>query len=90
MELKQLAKKPGFSRIKPENKQHIVLETPIEEPTWNLLVANLPEKLKTRFVYSPAKVTVRGLGVFKADQQLQNLIDAFGRMQSAIAKVAVL
>ncbi|MEH2432531.1 MAG: TRCF domain-containing protein [Nostoc sp.] len=36
MELKQLAKKLGFSRIKPENKQHVVLETPIEEPTWNL------------------------------------------------------
>ncbi|MEA5622074.1 TRCF domain-containing protein [Nostoc sp. UHCC 0251] len=27
MELKQLAKKLGFSRIKPENKQHVVLET---------------------------------------------------------------
>ncbi|MEH2174627.1 transcription-repair coupling factor [Nostoc sp.] len=84
MELKQLAKKLGFSRIKPENKQHVVLETPMEEPAWNLLAANLPDNLKTRFVYSPGKVTVRGLGVFKADQQLQNLIDAFGRMQGAI------
>jgi transcription-repair coupling factor (superfamily II helicase) len=84
MELKQLAKKLGFSRIKPENKQHVVLETPMEEPAWNLLAANLPENLKARFVYSPGKVTVRGLGVFKADQQLQNLIDAFGRMQGAI------
>ena len=37
MELKQLAKNLGFSRIKPENKQHIVLETPMEEPAWNLL-----------------------------------------------------
>jgi transcription-repair coupling factor (superfamily II helicase) len=84
MELKQLAKKLGFSRIKPEQKQHVVLETPMEEPAWNLLAANLPDNLKTRFVYSPGKVTVRGLGVFKADQQLQNLIDAFGRMQGAI------
>ncbi|MEH2192522.1 MAG: transcription-repair coupling factor [Nostoc sp.] len=84
MELKQLAKKLGFSRIKPENKQHVVLETPMEEPAWNLLAANLPDNLKTRFVYSPGKVTVRGLGVFKADQQLQNLIDAFGRMKGAI------
>ena len=89
MELKQLAKKIGFSRIKPEQKQHIVLETPMEEPAWNLLAANLPENLKTRFVYSPGKVTVRGLGVFKADQQLQSLIDAFGRMQSAIAEAAI-
>ncbi|MCC5618355.1 transcription-repair coupling factor [Nostoc sp. CHAB 5836] len=89
MELKQLAKKLGFSRIKPENKQHVVLETPMEEPAWNLLAANLPENLKTRFVYSPGKVTVRGLGVFKADQQLQNLIDAFGRMQGAIPDAAI-
>ncbi|MEH1851686.1 MAG: transcription-repair coupling factor [Nostoc sp.] len=89
MELKQLAKKLGFSRIKPEQKQHIVLETPMEEPAWNLLAANLPDNLKTRFVYSPGKVTVRGLGVFKADQQLQNLIDAFGRMQGAIPEAAI-
>ncbi|MEH2121966.1 MAG: hypothetical protein V7K46_28165 [Nostoc sp.] len=87
--LQQLAKKLGFSRIKPENKQHVVLETPMEEPAWNLLAANLPENLKTRFVYSPGKVTVRGLGVFKADQQLQNLIDAFGRMQGAIPEAAI-
>ncbi len=89
MELKQLAKKLGFSRIKPESKQHVVLETPMEEPAWNLLAANLPEHLKSRFVYSPSKVTVRGLGVLKADQQLQSLIDAFSKMQGAIPEAAV-
>ncbi|WP_066426671.1 transcription-repair coupling factor [Anabaena sp. 4-3] len=89
MELKQLAKKLGFSRIKPENKQHVLLETPMEEPAWNLLAANLPEHLKTRFVFSPGKVTVRGLAVLKADQQLQSLIDALGRMQGAITEAAV-
>ncbi|MBD2494537.1 transcription-repair coupling factor [Nostoc sp. FACHB-280] len=89
MELKQVAKKLGFSRIKPENKQHVILETPMEEPAWNLLAANLPEHLKTRFVYSPGKVTVRGLAVMKADQQLQSLIDAMGRMQGAIAEAVV-
>ncbi|MEH2446252.1 MAG: TRCF domain-containing protein [Nostoc sp.] len=89
MELKQLAKKLGFSWIKSENKQHVVLEMPMEEPAWNLLAANLPDNLKTRFVYSPNKVTVRGLGVFKTDQQLQNLIDAFGRMQGAIPEAAI-
>ncbi|MBW4554965.1 MAG: transcription-repair coupling factor [Trichormus sp. ATA11-4-KO1] len=89
MELKQLAKKLGFSRIKPENKQHIILETPMEEPAWNLLAANLPEHLKTRFVYSPGKVTVRGLAVLKADQQLQSLIDAFVKMQGAVAEAVV-
>ena len=89
MELKQLAKKLGFSRIKPENKQHIVLETPMEEPAWNLLAGNLPEHLKTRFVYSPGKVTVRGLAVLKADQQLQNLLDVMHKMQGAVPEAAV-
>ncbi|AFY36393.1 transcription-repair coupling factor [Calothrix sp. PCC 7507] len=89
MELKQLAKKLGFSRIKPENKQHIILETPMEEPAWNLLAANLPENLRSRFVYSPGKVTVRGLAVMKADKQLQSLIDAFGKMQGALPEAVV-
>lgn len=89
MELKQLAKNLGFSRIKPENKQHVVLETPMEEPAWNLLAANLAENLRTRFVYSPGKVTVRGLATMKADQQLQTLIDAFGKMQGAVPEAAI-
>ncbi|MFM7406233.1 MAG: transcription-repair coupling factor [Cuspidothrix sp.] len=89
MELKQLAKNLGFSRIKPENKQHIVLETPMEEPAWNLLAENLTSNMKTRFVYSPGKVTARGLGVFKADQQLQTLIDTFMKMQGAISETAL-
>ncbi|MDF5720351.1 MAG: transcription-repair coupling factor [Rhizonema sp. PD37] len=84
MELKQLAKILGFSRIKPENKQHVVLETPMEEPGWNLLAGNLSETLKARFIYSPGKVSVRGLAVLKADQQLQTLIDAFEKMQGAV------
>jgi transcription-repair coupling factor (superfamily II helicase) len=84
MELKQMAKKLGFSRIKPENKQHVVLETPMEEPAWNLLAAKLPDNLKARFVYSPGKVTVRGLGVFKAEQQLQSLLEALRKIQGAI------
>ncbi|WP_413173772.1 transcription-repair coupling factor [Anabaena azotica] len=89
MELKQLAKNIGFSRIKPENKQHIVLETPMEEPAWNLLAENLTETMRNRFVYSPGKVTARGLGVFKAEQQLQTLIDAFGKMQGAIPETVL-
>ncbi|MUG95798.1 transcription-repair coupling factor [Scytonema sp. UIC 10036] len=89
MELKQLAKNLGFSRIKPENKQHIVLETQMEEPGWNLLADNLPENLRTRFVYSPGKVTVRGLAVVKADQQLQMLIDSLNKMQGAVPEVAI-
>ncbi|NET01482.1 MAG: transcription-repair coupling factor [Sphaerospermopsis sp. SIO1G1] len=89
MELKQLAKNIGFSRIKPENKQHIVLETPMEEPAWNLLAEKLTDTMKNRFVYSPGKVTARGLGVFKVDQQLQTLIEIFSKMQGVIPEAAV-
>ncbi len=88
VELKQIAKKLGFSRIKPEGTQHVVLETPMEEPAWNLLKANLPEHLHSRFVYTPGKVTVRGLGVMNADQQLENLINWLQRMQGAIPEPA--
>jgi transcription-repair coupling factor (superfamily II helicase) len=89
MELKQIAKSLGFSRIKPEGKQHVVLETPMEEPAWKLLQDNLPEHLRSRFVYTPGKVTVRGLGVLKADQQLENLIDWLGKMQGALPEPAL-
>jgi transcription-repair coupling factor (superfamily II helicase) len=89
MELKQVAKKLGFSRIKPENKQHVVLETPMEEPAWKTLADNLPESLKARFVYSSGKVTVRGLAVLKADQQLQTLIDALSKMETAVPEAVV-
>ncbi|MGB7444732.1 MAG: transcription-repair coupling factor, partial [Coleofasciculaceae cyanobacterium] len=89
LELKQLAKSLGFSRIKPEGKQHVVLETPMEEPAWNLLQEKLPEHLQSRFVYSPGKVTIRGLAVLKAEQQLDNLIDWLGKMQGALPQPAL-
>jgi transcription-repair coupling factor (superfamily II helicase) len=88
VELKQVAKSLGFSRIKPEDKQHVVLETPMEEPAWNLIKENLPEHLRSRFVYSPGKVTVRGLGVLKAEQQLENLISFLSKMQGALPEMA--
>ena len=72
-ELKQKAKAIGFARIKPEGKQNIVLETPMQEPAWKLLSAKLPSHLHSRFVYSKNKVIVRGLGVMKPSQQLENL-----------------
>jgi transcription-repair coupling factor (superfamily II helicase) len=89
VELKQIAKNLGFSRIKPEGNQHILLETPMEEPAWNLLKANLPDHLHSRFVYTPGKVTVRGLAVLNADQQLENLINWLNRMQGAIPEAAI-
>lgn len=89
MELKQIAKSLGFSRIKPEGKQHVVLETPMEEPAWNLLKENLPAHLQTRFVYTPGKVTVRGLGVLKAEIQLDNLLDYLSRMKGGLPEAAI-
>lgn len=89
VELKQIAKKLGLSRIKPEGSQHVLLETPMEEPAWNLLKANLPQHLHSRFVYSPGKVTVRGLGMVAADKQLENLIDWLSTMQGALPETAI-
>ena len=56
LQLKLVAKQVGFSRIKPEGKQHVVLETPMEEPAWKLLSEKLPSHLQSRFVYSSGKV----------------------------------
>jgi len=56
----------------------------MEEPAWNLLAAKLSDNLKARFIFSPGKVTVRGLGVFKAEQQLQSLLEALRKLQGAI------
>ncbi|MBD3882344.1 transcription-repair coupling factor [Phormidium tenue FACHB-886] len=89
VELKQIAKSLGFSRIRPEGKQHVNLETPMEEPAWNLLKENLPEYLKTRFVYTAGKVTVRGLGVLKAEQQLENLIEYLSKMKGGLPEPAL-
>ena len=84
VELKQLGKQIGFSRIAHESKQHVVLETPMLEPAWNLLKDSLPKNVHARFVYSPGKVIVRGLAVLKMDQQLDYLIDWFSKMQGAL------
>jgi transcription-repair coupling factor (superfamily II helicase) len=87
MELKQVAKQLGFSRIKPDGKQHVVLETPMAEPAWNLLAGNLPDNMKARFVYGPGKVTVRGLGVFRATEQVESLIGTLGKLQAGLTGV---
>uniref|UniRef100_UPI00333E689F transcription-repair coupling factor n=1 Tax=Synechococcus lacustris TaxID=2116544 RepID=UPI00333E689F len=77
MELKLLAKRCGFARIKPE-KPNIALETPMEEPAFRRLRQGLPTHLHGRLVYqagsgSTAKVLARGLGVLPADKQLEEL-----------------
>lgn len=82
MELKQIAKQSGFSRIKPDGKQHIILETPMEEPAWNLLKEKLPKHLQSRFVYNGGKVVVRGIGVLTVRQQMDSLIEWLAYLQS--------
>jgi transcription-repair coupling factor (superfamily II helicase) len=84
IELKHLAKSLGFSRIKPDGKQHIVLETPMEEPAWKLLQEHLPQHLQSRFVYTPKQVTVRGLGLVKPRQQLESLLDWLAKCQEGL------
>lgn len=89
MELKQLARSLGFSRIKPA-KEHVILETPMAEPAWQTLRDLLPNHLKTRFVYQSgtpfAKVTVRGLGQMQPAQQMENLLQWLEKMQAGRIK----
>ncbi|WP_216903454.1 transcription-repair coupling factor [Synechococcus sp. CCY 9618] len=77
MELKLLARRCGFSRIKPE-KPNIALETPMEEPAFRRLRQGLPQHLHGRLVYqggsgSTAKVLARGLGALSPAQQVEQL-----------------
>jgi transcription-repair coupling factor (superfamily II helicase) len=88
MELKRLAKRCGFSRLKPE-KPNIVLETPMEEPAFRLLRQGLPQHLHGRLVYqggsgSTAKVLARGLSVLPADKQLDTLMEWLTAMAGQI------
>ena len=84
IELKHLAKSLGFSRIKPDGKQHIILETPMEEPAWKLLQEHLPQHIQSRFVYSPKQVTVRGLGLVKPPQQLDSLLEWLAKCKDGL------
>ena len=88
MELKLVARRCGFSRIKPE-KPNIALETPMEEPAFRLLRQGLPQHLHGRFVYqagsgSTAKVLARGLGVLPAEKQLEELMNWLHQMADQI------
>lgn len=83
MELKLIAKRIGFSRIKPDGKQHVVLESKMEEPAWKILHEHLPSHLRSRFVFSKGNVTVRGLGTLSHDKQLDSLIEWLDKMHLA-------
>ena len=84
VELKQIAKQLGFSRIRPDGKQHIILETPMAEPAWNLLAEYLTDSVRSRHVYSPGKVTARGLGVLRPEEQVETLIGVLSKMQGVL------
>jgi transcription-repair coupling factor (superfamily II helicase) len=88
MELKLLARRCGFSRIRAE-KPNIVLETPMEEPAFRLLRQGLPQHLHGRLVYqggggSTARVLARGLNVLAADRQLDTLKEWLAAMADQI------
>jgi transcription-repair coupling factor (superfamily II helicase) len=88
MELKLLARRCGFSRIKPE-KPNIALETPMEEPAFRLLRQGLPQHLHGRLVYqagagTTAKVLARGLAVLPAEKQLEELMGWLNQMAEQI------
>ncbi|MCP9787051.1 helicase-related protein, partial [Cyanobium sp. N5-Cardenillas] len=88
MELKLLARRCGFSRIKPE-KPNIALETPMEEPAFRRLRQALPQHLHGRMVYqgsagSTAKVLARGLGALSPAQQVEQLMAWLSAMAGQI------
>ncbi|MFZ9849809.1 MAG: TRCF domain-containing protein, partial [Vulcanococcus sp.] len=88
MELKLLAKRCGFARIKPE-KPNIALDTPMEEPAFRLLRQGLPQHLHGRLVYqagsgSTAKVLARGLGVLPMEKQVEELKGWLAQMAAQI------
>jgi len=88
MELKLVARRCGFSRIKPE-KPNICLETPMEEPAFRLLRQGLPAHLHGRLVFqagsgSTAKVLARGLGVLPAEKQLEELMGWLNQMAAQL------
>ena len=88
MQLKLLAKRCGFSRLKPE-KPNIALETPMEEPAFRLLRQGLPQHLHGRLVYqagagSTAKVLARGLGVLPVEKQVEELMGWLQQMAEQI------
>jgi transcription-repair coupling factor (superfamily II helicase) len=74
VELKQIAKRLGFSRIRHEGEQNIVLETPMAEPAWRTIFNRLPTNLRDRSTYTSGKVTLRNMGSYTISDILDILI----------------
>ena len=89
MRLKLVARRCGFTRIKPE-RPNLVLETPMQEPAFRRLRQGLPQHLHGRLVYqggngATARVVARGLGVFAPEQQATALMEWLEAMASRLA-----
>ena len=86
MRLKLVARRCGFTRIKPE-RPNLVLETPMQEPAFRRLRQGLPQHLHGRLVYQggnggTARVVARGLGAFAPEQQATALMEWLEAMAS--------
>jgi transcription-repair coupling factor (superfamily II helicase) len=91
MELKLVARRCGFSRIRQE-KPNIAMETPMEEPAFRLLRQGLPQHLHGRLVYqggsgSTAKVLARGLAVLPMEKQIEQLMEWLNAMAAQLPGV---
>ena len=89
MRLKLVARRCGFTRIKPE-RPNLVLETPMQEPAFRRLRQGLPQHLHGRLVYqggngATARVVARGLGAFAPEQQVTALMEWLETMASRLA-----
>ncbi len=88
MQLKMIAKKCGFSRIK-QDKANVMMETPMEEAAFRLLRKGLPQHLQSRVVFKStggnvATVTCRGLGVLPIEKLIEQLMNWLNQMADQI------
>lgn len=87
LELKLFAKPLGISRIFTE-RQHVILDWPLEEPAFNRLVAFLPDKqsrTRCEHVVAEERVVIRGLGICSGDVQLAKIRLYLGYFSKAAA-----
>ena len=77
MNLKLLAKKCGFIKIKLI-KPNIIIETKMESNAFKLIKKPLPANIQNKFIYQKehivSKIIIRGIGVLDSQNQIDNLI----------------
>ena len=90
MELKLIARKCGFSRIR-QQKPNLILETSMEESAFRLLRKGLPDHLHSRLIYSSnskahSAVTARGLAAQAIEKQIEQLTQWLDMMSGQLIK----